>query len=251
MKSITTKPSQLIILTYLAFVAPALRFKNTYTTLRKIFTQYLATDIKPGTLRKEFFELKKNNLITTKTYYGKKVYIISPAGLLYLSPRLPTIKLDLWDGRWRIVICKIPSIQKSIKEKALNKIKKLGFKEALKGTFISPHPFLSLVERSMIYLGIRQYCLLFETQNLDREITSVKKIWGLEKINKRYRSYYVKARKYLKKEKDIYWPLRAKILEQDFIRIRERDPNFPTELLPKPWHGEKALEMFKKITKSY
>lgn len=123
MKSITTKPSQLIILTYLAFVAPALRFKNTYTTLRKIFTQYLATDIKPGTLRKEFFELKKNNLITTKTYYGKKVYIISPAGLLYLSPRLPTIKLDLWDGRWRIVICKIPSIQKSIKEKALNKIK--------------------------------------------------------------------------------------------------------------------------------
>ena len=251
MKTTDTNLTRLLILTYLAFLAPSFRLKNTYVTLQKICKQYLFIEMKLGTLRKEFFELKKNNLITTKTYYGKKVYIISSTGRLYISPGLPTIKLDPWDKKWRIIVCKIPSAQKQIKGKAMSKIKKLGFREVLKGTFISPHPFLSIVERHLIYLGVRQYNFLFETDNVDRETASIKRVWGLEEINKKYRSYYVKAKSYMKKEKGIYWPLRAKILEQDFICIRETDPNFPNALLPKPWHGEKALEMFKKITKSY
>lgn len=251
MKTTDINRTRLLILTYLAFLAPYFRFKKNYVTLQKICKQYLFIDIKLGALRKEFFELKKNRLITTKNYYGKKVYIISPTGRLYISPRLPTIRLDPWDKKWRVIVCKIPCTQKKIKTLAINKIKKLGFREVLKGTFISPHPFLSIVEKHLIYLGVRQYNFLFETDNVDRETASIKRIWELEEINKKYRSYYVKAKNYMKKEKSIYWPLRAKILEQDFICIRETDPNFPNALLPRPWNGEKALEMFKKVTKSY
>ena len=94
MKTTDTNLTRLLILTYLAFLAPSFRFKNNYVTLQKICKQYLFIEMKLGTLRKEFFELKKNNLITTKTYYGKKVYIISSTGRLYISPGLPTIKLD-------------------------------------------------------------------------------------------------------------------------------------------------------------
>ncbi|MBP6930021.1 hypothetical protein KBB60_00215, partial [Patescibacteria group bacterium] len=154
-----------MILTYLALIAPVFRFKNTYVNLKKICKLYLGVDIKTGTLRKEFFELKKNDLITTKKYYGKNVYIITATGRLYISPRLPTIKLDPWDQKWRIIVSQIPSSQKKIKKIAINKIKKLGFRELLKGTFISPHPFLSIVERHLAYLGVRQYNFLFEIDN--------------------------------------------------------------------------------------
>lgn len=236
------------ILTFIGYCLPEIGFKFSYKKMADAFATHYKINYSIKTLRKEFSLLKKAGFIIFKKRYRKPYPTLSQAGKLKISPRLPYKKYGHWDGKWRIIISNIPPKEKKYKITFKKKLDELGFKKIREGVFISPHPLFSLVNRISSDLGIRQYLILIETPDIDREKPTIQKIWGLWAINEEYRNFIKKAKK---AKKITFWPLLAKNLEEEFYKIYKKDPHLPSELLPSGWLGEKAYKIYKEIVHSY
>ncbi len=232
------------LLTYIGYVLDS-RFS--YEKVSLDFTKVgLAHEI--TTLRKEFSLLKKEGLITFRLRYRKPYPILSTKGKLEIKTRLAFKKFGPWDSKWRVVLFDLDQSDRKYRLQLVDALARLGFGNLHRGAYISAYPLLNLIDRLTNHLGIRQNVSLFTTEKFDEE-KNMTKYWPIEKINKDYESF-IKATQRIQRHARL-WPLQAKILEQRFAEIFERDPHLPAEILPKDWQGTLAYNNFKDISNSY
>lgn len=239
------------ILVYINYIVPQKRFKLSHADLQCALKFTLGKKYSLGTLRKETSKLRSAELIISKPRYRKQVPVLSVEGKLKIAPTLPYKSFGDWDKLWRIVFVQTPNSDRRDQIRFANNLLELGFKRLQKHVFISPHALLPSAHRIATYLGIRQYCLMFETSDLRGQEQIIDKVWNLDKIEKRYKKFIGTTNSYLVKRKSDYWPFVAKKLERIFIDIYSDDPHLPQELLPTSWPADKAYKVFKKITNSY
>jgi phenylacetic acid degradation operon negative regulatory protein len=156
----------------------------------------------------------------------------------------------LWDGKWRVVVFSVSEHDRKCKNLFVGKLDELKFKKIFKGVYIAPHPVLSIVSKYANELGLRQKCVLFETDKIDQETKTIQRIWNIDEINKKYGQFIELASNKLANINE-YWALMAKEVEKVFISIYNEDAHLPAEFLPKNWQGDEAYRLFKKISNSY
>jgi len=236
------------MLAFIGFVLEETRFAFSYKTVGQTLAHLDGTEYKITTLRKEFSLLKKDGLIELKPYYHRQVPVLTQKGKLALKTRLPFKSYGAWDQKWRLIIFDIPETERKYRLALRDKLNELGFGKVQKSAYLTPYPLVNIIDRFATKLGIRQYLRLLEIGKIDDERKLIEKTWDLENINNGYRNFIGKSRK---TPRDIYWPLRAKRLEQEFVEIYEADPHLPREVLPKDWAGTRAYKTFKEISNSY
>lgn len=241
------RPLRYKLLTYIAYCLVddhIFSYVDALQTIRKYFGQTYEI----STLRKEYSILKRDGLTELKTHYRKPYPVLTQKGRLEIKTRLPYKQFGTWDGNWRMVSFDIPERTRKERLILVRHLIKLGFAPIQKSTFISAHPLLGVVGRFATDLGVRQNLRLFEVEKIDNEKETMETVWNLKEINARYSSFLRRARV---KQKDKFWPLRAKKLEQEFVAIYEADPHLPAEFLPDNWAGSKAYQKFKSLSNSY
>lgn len=246
----TNQPLKYKLLCYIAYSlvdGHIFSYIDALQTIRKYFGQtYQIT-----TLRKEFSLAKKEGLIELKPHYHKFRPVLTSPGRLAIKTRLPFKKFGDWDGKWRLVLFDLPQKERPYRLELVENLAKLGFGHWQKHAYISPYPLLATVSRLASDLGIRQYLKLLTIEEIKGE-EKIESSWQLIKINELYQNFIKKAERQMVLDQAEYlWPLRAKILEQEFAEIYATDPHLPAELLPKNWTGPKAYAKFKEISNSY
>lgn len=228
----------------LTYIGANRRFS--YTHLSRTLSDLKIKHTLP-TLRKEFSLAKKDELVEFEKYYHKQIPVLSNKGKLAIKTQLPFKKYSEWDGRWRLVTLDLPQSERPYRRLLEKELNRLGFAQVQKNTYLSPYPLLNFINRTSTDLGIRQYLILAEANEI-KDLDNILKHWPIKEINLEYKKFIKKARKASPKN---HWPLMAKQLEWEFVEIYSRDPHLPAELLPKDWQGEAAHHLFKQISNSY
>jgi len=236
------------ILIFVGYCLPEINYKFSYEKMKEIFLEIYKIDYSIASLRKEFSILKKEGLIDHKTRYNRKIPHLTREGRLKIIPRLPYKKYDPWDKKWRIIIFSIPETDRKYRLQLQEKLRELSFQKVHKGVYISPHPLLNAIHRLTTELGIRQYLILLEADEIEQEKKTIQRIWQLDQINKDYKKFIKETRKIRLAQ---FWPLKAKGFEQKFSQIYLQDPHLPKELLPSRWYGERAYKIYRQIAMSY
>ncbi len=230
--------------------SPRLRHKFSYGQLKKTLDDFYPP-CALSTLRKEFSHLKSTGLIALKRRYRKPTPYLSVEGKLKVATALAFKKFGSWDNRWRLVIADIPESERKSRLIFQDKLEELGYRKVAKGVYITPHPLLCAASRFATNLGVRQNCLMVEADKIDRENTTIQKIWALDEVNDAYRDFLKKVKKARRRRRKMSWPFRAKELERQYCCRYRRDPHLPKELMPRRWYGEAAYKAYKEISNSY
>lgn len=236
------------ILVYIAYCLKDNRYKLSYDLMQKVFLKIYKENYEISTLRKEYSLLKSRGFLELKKRYRKMVPFLTPKGKLYIKTQLPYKKYDAWDEKWRMVIFDIPEDHKKFRWDLRYKLISLGFAKLQRSAYISPYPLLNIVNRYAANVGIKKYIKTMELIKVDLDKKLIDEIWNITNIN----NQYIQFVKFAKIQKDAeFWPLQAKILEQEFIKIYIADPQLPQEFLPADWAGTNAYNKFKELVNSY
>ena len=242
------KPLSYKLLLYIGYILAETSYLLKYKSINQAFNTYYQDSYKENYLRKEMSVLRSLGLIEEKTYYRRPYPSLTQKGRLEIKTHLNYHKLDPWDGKWRMVIFDIPEKDRRLRWGVRHKLAELGFGQIQKSAYISPYPYLGVLSRYASTLGVRQYLRLLEVSKIDDEKKLVEKTWDLERVNRRYESFLTKAQI---PQNDTFWPLKAKMYEEEFKAIYNSDPKLPEEFLPENWAGVKSYKKFKEISNSY
>lgn len=236
------------LLAFVGHCMPLVKHRLNYSNLVEILEDVYRYRYSVPTLRKELSLLRADGLVTSASYYRRKIPALTRAGELKISPRLPYRAFGGWDDRWRVIIFDVPETDRKYYLALQERMRELGWKPIRSGVYISPHPTQSSIKRMATDFGISQHLTIMEVERLEHEKQSIASIWRLDDINNQYENFIKRAHR---ERKRAYWPLRAKELERQFALIYGTDPHLPDSLLPTDWLGTKAYEVYKEITKSY
>lgn len=244
------------ILVFIEHCLPETKYKFSYEKMAQAFKEIYKIPHSIATLRKEFSNLKREGFIAHKARYKKPYPILTRKGKIKIASHLPYKKYGHWDGLWRLVILSIPEKERKYRLYFQKELKNLGFQKIQNSVYISPHPLFGTINRLSSELGIRQYLILIESEKIDREKISIQKIWNIWEINREYHEFIKEAQSHFGRRRrpsrdKKFWPLKAKILEQKFYQIYQKDPHLPQELMPKDWLGNEAYGVYKEIVHSY
>lgn len=234
------------LLTYIAYCIPNKRF-----SYEKCWDDFRSAAIETEitTLRKEFSILKGNGYLDFKTYYHRSYPVLTQKGRFEIKTKLP-IKHFGWDGAWNIVIFDLPEHMRERRLKFQKELKKLGFGQIARGAYISAHSLFGSLKKKAFRLQIPEFITYLKTKVLEDEKHKIWRAWDLKKINDAYEEFIKKAQ-IATFEKKYNWPLHAKRLEREFVRLYDKDPHIPEQFLPVNWQGKEAYNIFKAISNSY
>ncbi len=236
-----------LLLIYIQYSLPQVGYTNFYEQLQHLLTVATGKKYSITTLRKDFSNLKKQNMVFLRKRYKKLIPAVTPYGRLAIATRLPFRNYGEWDQQWRMVVVSIPQKGKRLQHILLRKLEELGFKKFRNGVYISPYPILGEIKHLAMTHGASRHVTFFAATNLYNEKSLASDLWQLSAINLEYKKF---LRKKLHPQR-LEWPIQAKILESQFSSIYLRDPHLPTELLPSDWAGTRAYQHFKVISSSY
>lgn len=134
-----------------------------------------------------------------------------------------------WDGFWRIIVFNIKEAERYKRDKLRNYLIRVKFASVSSGVWVSPHK-INISEEDIIYI---------EGKLSDREKETVFEKLGILKINDLYRSLYSD----LKTALNSHDGDKIRFLKSRFLEILCHDPNFPNELLPNSWMGDKVKRL--------
>ena len=151
-----------------------------------------------------------------------------------------------WDGMWRMIAYDIKEIRRSQRNRLREKLYQLGFRQFQKSIYLSPHPFeeemndflktLRLEEKAWVvlckkFLGIHNRKL-------------AKKLWRLDKLNKKYKDLWRKLKEEVEEDKTL-----AEV-KKEYLNLLGNDPFLPKDLLPKDWYEKKLRKKLRLVLMS-
>lgn len=165
--------------------------------------------------------------------------------------------LERWDGQWRLVVYSLPEEKRELRNELRKQLIWYGFGNLAPGAWVSPHEREAELEAILDELAVRRHVSLFTGRHVgslsDREL--VARCWDIPALEEAYRAFVAR-------HGPGYAELRAAQaaggappapevcfvrrfwLTYDFQPFPRKDPNLPAELLPSPWAGGAARQLF-------
>lgn len=164
-----------------------------------------------------------------------------------------------WDRHWHLVGFGIPESKRPARDALRERLVALGGAAVHNGLYLSPHPWEAEVTSLVEELGVVEFVLLVSTDELsvggegDPRALSAR-LWPLDLLADRYRAWieaYQHVPAYLERRRS----RRRHLSEEEFVAgaltttigfqgVFNDDPLLPPELLPRPWPGKAARDLF-------
>ena len=164
-----------------------------------------------------------------------------------------------WDRHWHLVGFGIPEAKRAARDALRERLVDLGGAAVHNGLYISPHPWEDDVTALAAEFGVASSVTVMSTDELavggeadPRNLAA--KLWPLEHLARRYTAWieaYRDVPDYLERRR----ARRQHLTEEEFVAgaltttiefqaVFNEDPLLPPELLPRPWPGRTARELF-------
>ncbi|MFJ2787132.1 MULTISPECIES: PaaX family transcriptional regulator C-terminal domain-containing protein [unclassified Streptomyces] len=160
-----------------------------------------------------------------------------------------------WDGVWHLFAFAVPESARAARDALRDALLGLGAAPLQGGLYVTPHPVEPLVEQRAGQLGVASQLACLTSTDLrigapaePRELAAA--LWPLDGIAARYGELAAAARDCLDRLEGPEPPtgperlMLAVRLAAVFTRAMRPDPLLPPELLPRPWPGARARELF-------
>jgi phenylacetic acid degradation operon negative regulatory protein len=185
----------------------------------------------------------------------RSYYSLSPKGMHRMEKgkvRAFDVKHKKWDGRWRLVVYKVPETLRTLRDKLRTELCNMGFASLSASVWISPHNLRSQIAGIVKEIGVTKNVEMFEAEYTG--FRSAKEfavhMWDIEALKNRYQVF---VRKYttlrsrfesLKKRGSLMGPgecfAERFCLTAEYVALRLDDPMLPLKLLPANWVGLRA-----------
>lgn len=160
-----------------------------------------------------------------------------------------------WDGRWFLLAYSIPQDVRHLRDRLRDRLAWLGFGSIGNGLWISPHDVATEIEALAEHLGLGDHVACFRAERIGGEPTEelVQRCWDLDGLHLRYEAFADRWESVLKKldtarsvgpgDAEGSYGLRFDLIHE-FRRFPLEDPYLPRRLLPRPWAGDAASDVF-------
>jgi len=210
--------------------------------------------------RSTLSRMKQEGWLATRKFGRRTETSVTRRGRAVLeqgNQRIFEPPLERWDGQWRLVVYSLPEEKRELRNELRKKLIWYGFGNLAPGAWVSPHDRQHELEAILDDLAVRRYVSLFTGRHVgslsDREL--VARCWDIPALELDYQGFlarYAAPYEELRAAHEAGGPalspehcfVRRFWLTYDFQPFPRRDPNLPPELLPKPWAGHAARQLF-------
>jgi phenylacetic acid degradation operon negative regulatory protein len=148
-----------------------------------------------------------------------------------------------WDGRWLVVLARVPETNRAARHLLRTRLRWAGFGNPLPGVWISTHTDrVKDVEFVLDEAGAHDGAQIFVSEHLagGRLSSLVREAWDLDEINREYEAFLAMFTRQPSSD-----PLvRLTQLVHAWRGLALIDPALPEELLPTRWTGARAVKLF-------
>lgn len=155
-----------------------------------------------------------------------------------------------WDGRWLLVLARPPESERRARHLLRTRLAWAGLGSPAPGVWISTHPDRAAeAEQVLAEAGLRDDAQIFvaEHQGGGQLSAMVAQAWDLQQIDERYGEFLTEFDRQPADHQAVQDPLTRLVqLVHAWRRFPFVDPALPPELLPEPWSGARAAELFRR-----
>jgi len=147
-----------------------------------------------------------------------------------------------WDGRWLLVLARVPDSDRAARHKLRTRLSWAGLGSPVPGVWITSHAKrIAEVESVLSEAGVADRQIFIAEHRGDGELASlVRQAWELPAIEQQYEAFCAEFASAAAPD-----PLTSLIeLVHAWRRFPFVDPGLPPSLLPAPWVGTRAAEVF-------
>nr|WP_221308570.1 PaaX family transcriptional regulator C-terminal domain-containing protein [Nocardiopsis mwathae] len=212
----------------------------------------------PG-VRSSVSRLKRRGLLASERVGGVAGYRPSPEGLAMFGEGDRRIfdrrVADLGDG-WVLAVFSVPESERHRRHLLRSRLGRLGFGTTAAGVWIAPAHRADDARRTIADLDLTDYVQLFSGHHLGfGELASaVAQWWDLDALQEMYRDFADAHGPVLERRRRTGGAVSAEHGADAFAdhlravdgwrRLPFLDPGLPPELLPHPWAGSRAADVF-------
>ena len=131
-------------------------------------------DIDHRTLRRILREFKYNRLVDFKDEDdGTVSIVVSEKGenvaMRYNPDQIKIVKPARWDRKWRVVVFDIPEKKRLARDSLRKQLKKLGFYELQKSTWVCPYECLNEVKFLSEFFEVQQHVRILTVEKMSTD----------------------------------------------------------------------------------
>jgi len=151
--------------------------------------------------------------------------------------------MPAWDGQWLIVCVTVPERDRNLRHRLRTRLTWAGLGTPTPGLWIGPDPAKQAEVAGIIAeLGLRDSAFSYVGRSGDigdlRRI--VRQAWDLDDVARRYRTF---IDRFTSSTENDAFPSQIQLV-QEWRHFPFLDPSLPYELLPTPWPGTRAADLF-------
>jgi phenylacetic acid degradation operon negative regulatory protein len=207
-------------------------------------------------VRSALSRMKRRGLLEARDEQGRRGYELSAdAGRILregdgriFGQREPA---DLAEG-WILAVFSIPESERGKRHVLRSRLSYLGFGSQAPGVLIAPVRLADDAERVIDRYGLSQYVRLFRAHpNGSPDATElVRQCWDLPRLAKRYDEYVERHEATAARWAGVRSPSGSEAFADYIYAVHEwrkfpyLDPGLPGSVLPDPWSGHRAAELF-------
>jgi phenylacetic acid degradation operon negative regulatory protein len=210
--------------------------------------------------RSTLSRMKQEGWLATRKFGRRTQTSVTRRGRAILeqgNQRIFEAPLERWDGQWRLVLYSLPEEKRELRNELRKQLVWFGFGNLAPGAWVSPHERLAELEAILDELAVRRHVSLFTGRPLgslsDREL--VARCWDISRLEQDYRAFVARHQAPYDELREAHEagfappsPERCFVrrfwLTYDFQPFPRKDPNLPAALLPEPWVGHAARQLF-------
>ncbi len=211
--------------------------------------------------RSTLARMKHKGWLATEKFGRRTQHCVTRRGRAILeqgNQRIFEPPMATWDGQWRLVVYSLPEEKRELRNELRKKLIWYGFGNLSPGAWVSPHDRRAELEALFDELGVSPYASVFtgrqDGRHTDQEL--VRRCWDIPALAAAYERFVARYQA-------PYEALRAQVasgdlaaltpeaafvrrfwLTYDFQPFPRTDPNLPPALLPYPWIGHTARQIF-------
>ena len=216
-----------------------------------------------GGVRAALSRMAKKDWLSSERRGKSSFYALTDRGRALLEEGQQRIYHPSWDqawsGDWLVLAYSIPENARSLRDRLRDRLAWLGFGSMGNGLWISPRDVEQDVRALSASLNLHDHLMCFKarpaTDLSDDEL--VRRCWDLKALHRSYTDFAQRWRREsytagaptpaAKDESDVRaFVLRFELIHE-FRRFPLEDPFLPRALLPKPWGGDDATDVFRDL----
>jgi phenylacetic acid degradation operon negative regulatory protein len=150
-----------------------------------------------------------------------------------------------WDGRWLLVVLRVPEQQRAIRHQVRTRLAWAGFGSLGGGVWISPHvsrePEIAAAQRNGEAAGLLSFQAVLGALGEPRKV--IAEAWDLGRIAAHYQDFLADFGRVRPRSPEGMFAAQTAMVHA-WRKFPFLDPDLPDELLPKRWPRKRAHDLF-------